>query len=44
MWYRSPEHLITACPRRMKVVDKAAVKPLAPPHQRAPPPRPAAVG
>jgi len=30
MWCRSPEYLIAACPRRMKIVDKSAAKPLAP--------------
>jgi len=30
MWCERPEHRIAACPRRMKVVDKGAVKPLAP--------------
>jgi len=44
MWCRSPEHLITACPRRLKAVDKGLAKSLAPPHQGSPPPRPAAVG
>jgi len=40
----SPEHLIAACPRRLKVVDKGVVKPLAPPRQGASLPRPAAIG
>jgi len=44
MWSGSPEHLIAAYPRRIKAVDKGAVKLLAPPHQGALPPRPAAVG
>jgi len=44
MWCRSPEHLIAACPRRMKAVDKGPVKPLAPPRLRAQPLRPTAVG
>jgi len=38
------EHLIAACPRRLETVDKGAAKPLAPPRQRAPPPRPPPVG
>jgi len=44
MWCGSPEHFIAACPQRMKAVDKAAAKLLAPPCQGAPPPRPVAVG
>ena len=34
-----PEHLITACPRRLKVVDKGAAKPLALLYYRPPPSR-----
>jgi len=41
---RSPEHLITARPRRLKAVDKGAAKPLAPPSLGAPPPRPIVIG
>ena len=44
MWCGSHEHLIAACPWRMKAVDKGVAKPLAPPHQGAPPPRPVVVG
>ena len=44
MWCGSSEHLIATCPRRWKGVDKGAAKPLAPPRQGAPPPRPAPVG
>ena len=44
MLCKSPEHLIVACPQRLKAVNKGATKPLAPPHQGAPPPTPAAVG
>jgi len=44
MWCGSPEHLIATCPRRTKAVDKGATKPLAPPHQGAPPSRPVVVG
>jgi len=44
MWCGSTEHLITACPRRMKAVDKGIAKILAPPHQEAPSLRPAAGG
>jgi len=36
--------LLLHAPRRMKAVDKGAAKPLAPPRQRAPPPRPTVVG
>ena len=28
MWCGSPEHLIAACPRRLKAVDKSATKPV----------------
>jgi len=31
MWCESPEHLIVACPRRMKAIDKGTAKSLAPP-------------
>jgi len=34
MWCGSYEHLIAVCPRRMKVVDKGAAKPLAPPQHQ----------
>jgi len=44
LWCGTLEHLIATCPRRLKVVDKGTTKPLAPPHQGAPPPRPALVG
>jgi len=44
MWCGSPKHLIDACSRRLKAVDKDAAKPLAPPRQGAPPLRPAIVG
>ena len=44
MWCRSPKHLIATFTQRMKAVDKGAAKPLAPPQQGAPPPRPATVG
>ena len=44
MWCGNPDHLIAACPRRLKAEDKGVAKPLAPPHQGAPPPRPVAVG
>jgi len=44
MWCGRLKHLIAACPQRLKVIDKGAAKPLALPHQGAPPPRPAAVG
>jgi len=40
----SPEHLIAACPERLKAVDKATAKPLALLHQGPPPSRPAAAG
>ena len=33
MWCGSPEHLLIACPRRLKAVDKGVAKPLAPPRQ-----------
>ena len=44
MWCGSLEHLIATCPRRLKVMDKGATKPLAPPHQGSPPPKLTVVG
>jgi len=44
MRYASTNHLIATCPRTLKAVEKGVAKPLAPPHQALPPPRPAAVG
>jgi len=44
IWCGSAEHLIVACLRRMKVIDRGAVKPLDPPCQGAPPLRSAAIG
>jgi len=43
MWCGSPEHLIVACPRRLKVKDKGIAKRLAPPCHGPPPPRPTAI-
>ena len=43
-WCGSPEHLIAACPRRLKAVDKGAAKPLALPRQGPPPARLAVAG
>jgi len=39
MWCGSPKHLIAACPRRPKAVDKGATKPLALLRQGPPPSR-----
>jgi len=39
----SPEHLIAACPQKLKAVDKGVAKSLAPPRQEAPPPSSAVV-
>jgi len=36
IWCGSPEHLITSCSQRLKVVDKDVAKPLAPPRQGPP--------
>jgi len=44
MWSGNPKHLIAACPRRMKAIDKGGVKPLELPRQGATPPRPVTVG
>ena len=44
IWCGSPEHLITACPRRLKAIEKGTAKPLAPPCQGTLSPRPTAVG
>ena len=40
----SPEHLIAACPRRLKAIDKSTGKPLASLRQGTPPSRPAVAG
>jgi len=44
MWCGSPEHLIDAFPRKIKVVDKGAAKSLVPPCQGPPPLWPIVVG
>jgi len=44
MWYDVYDHLVVTCARRLKVVEKGVVRPLAPSSQAPPPSKPARAG
>ena len=44
MWCGSPNHSTVTCPRRQRAVEKGVVRPIQPPRQETPPPKPSTAG